>query len=111
MYIVNLFDKRKIRNQVTLQPELINPALTLIHFSVLHFQGVMWFFNNQSSCFLFILFNKAVITAKSISQQLRCSTEKYLCEISFNEISNYFICKSWQLDSALESKASFPSPD
>lgn len=65
IYIVNLFDKRKIPNQVTLQPELINPALTWVLFSVLHFQGVMWFFNNQSHCFLFILFNKAVITERA----------------------------------------------
>jgi len=36
------------------------------------------------------------------TQQLKCSTEKYLCEIKFNEKSKYYVCKSWLLDSTLE---------
>lgn len=32
---------------------------------MLHLQGVMWLFNNQSPCFLFILVKKALITAKA----------------------------------------------
>lgn len=78
---MNLFDKRKIPNQVTLQPELINPVLTRILFSVLHFQGVMWLFNNQSRCFLFILVNKAVITAKA-SQATHSNSDAALRNIS-----------------------------
>lgn len=114
IYIVNHFGKsRKIPNQATLQLAPINCVLTLILFSVLHFQGVMWLFNNQSSCFLFILLNKAAITAKALQATHSNSNAalRNICEIKFNEISKYYICKSWLLDSALESKASFPSPD
>lgn len=64
IYILNHFGKsRKISNQVTLQPVLINPTLTWILFFSDSCSRSHVAFNNQS-CFLFILFNKAAITAK-----------------------------------------------